>query len=67
VHPWMSGFVAVFDHPFFAVTKPDGSFEIKGLPPGTYNLVFWHEKLPRQEKQVTVAEDKPADVSVTMK
>ena len=67
VHPWMSGFVAVFDHPFFAVTAADGTFEIKGLPPGSYNLVFWHERLPRQEKQITVAEDKPAEVSLTMK
>jgi hypothetical protein len=67
VHPWMSGFVAVFDHPFFAVTKADGSFEITGLPAGNYNLVFWHEKLPRQEKQITVTEDKPAEISVTMK
>jgi hypothetical protein len=66
VHPWMSGFVAVFDHPFFAVTKPDGSFEIKGLPAGTYNVVFWHERLGRQEKQVAVTEDKPSEISITM-
>ena len=35
VHRWMTAFVGVLDHPFFAVTGADGSFELKGLPPGT--------------------------------
>jgi len=43
IHPWMHGHVMVFDHPFFAVTGPDGSFEIKGVPPGDQNLVVWQE------------------------
>jgi Carboxypeptidase regulatory-like domain len=66
VHPWMSGYVAVFEHPFFAVTKNDGTFEIKGLPPGEYTVVFWHEKLKGQEQSVKVAEDKPSEMSVTL-
>jgi plastocyanin len=41
VHPWMKGYIMVFDHPFFAVTKPDGSFEIQGVPAGTQKLVVW--------------------------
>jgi hypothetical protein len=44
IHPWMHGNVMVFDHPFFAVTGTDGSFELKGIPAGTYNLVVWQEK-----------------------
>ena len=35
----------VFDHPFFAVTKDDGSFEITGVPAGMQNLVVWQEKV----------------------
>jgi hypothetical protein len=66
VHPWMSGYVAVFEHPFFAVTRADGAFEIKGLPPGEYTVVFWHEKLKSKEQKVTVAEDKPAELSMTL-
>ncbi len=42
-HPWKRGYVSVFTHPFFAVTKLDGSFEIRGVPPGTYQLSAWHE------------------------
>lgn len=45
IHPWMTGYVAVFDHPFFAVTGKDGSFEIKGVPAGAQNLVVWQEKV----------------------
>ncbi len=42
-HPWMSGYVRVFDHPYFAVTDEDGRFEIKDAPAGTYRIVYWHE------------------------
>ena len=45
VHRWMNSFVGVLDHPFFAVTGADGSFSLKGLPPGTYTIEVWHEKL----------------------
>ncbi len=42
-HPWMRAYIGVLPHPFYAVSKPDGSFEIKDVPPGTYTLVAWHE------------------------
>jgi len=47
VHPWMISHVNVFEHPFFAVTKEDGTFSIptKGLEDGSYTLEIWHEKL----------------------
>lgn len=43
IHPWMSGWVRVFDHPFYAVTDADGNFEIKNIPAGTWKVVVWHE------------------------
>lgn len=43
IHPWMTGYVRVFDHPYYAVTDEDGKFEIKNAPVGTYRLVIWHE------------------------
>ncbi len=45
IHPWMTGVFMVFDHPFFAVTKPDGSFEIKGVPAGAQKLIVRQEKV----------------------
>jgi plastocyanin len=43
IHPWMKGWVRVFDHPYYAVTDADGRFEIKLVPPGNAQLVGWHE------------------------
>ena len=40
---WMSAWICVVDHPFFAVTDASGHFEIRGLPPGDYVFKVWHE------------------------
>ena len=45
VHSWMNAYPGVVEHPFFAVTKADGTFEIKGLPASTYTIELWHEQL----------------------
>jgi hypothetical protein len=45
IHPWMSAWIMVFDHPFFAVTGEDGTFEIKGVPAGEQKLVVWQESV----------------------
>jgi plastocyanin len=44
LHPWMKGSVGVFANPFFRVTGEDGTFELKGLPPGEYEIEAWHER-----------------------
>jgi plastocyanin len=61
VHSWMNAYVAVMEHPFYAVTTEDGKFELKGLPPGTYTVEAWHERLGTSTQSVTLAasESKP--------
>src|SRR5262249_7833207 len=54
VHNWMNAWVGVMSHPYFAVTGDDGTFSLKGLPPGTYDVVAWHEKYGMQTQKVTV-------------
>lgn len=54
LHAWMTGWLCVFDHPFFRTTGEDGAFEMKGLPPGEYVLEAWHERLGALERTVTV-------------
>lgn len=54
IHHWMKAYIGVVDHPYFAVSKQDGSFTITGLPPGTYTIGLWHESLGTQEREVTV-------------
>jgi len=55
IHPWMRAYIGVVSHPFFAVTGDDGTYTLKGLPPGTYTIEIVHEKYGKQDVQVTVA------------
>ncbi|HEY0004436.1 MAG TPA: carboxypeptidase regulatory-like domain-containing protein [Pyrinomonadaceae bacterium] len=54
-HPWMKAYIGVLKHPFFAVTKEDGTFEITGVPAGKYTVVAWHEKFGEKTMEVNVA------------
>jgi hypothetical protein len=63
VHPWMTAYVGVVAHPYFAVTADDGSFALNGLPPGSYTVEVWHERLGTQEQQVTIAASESTEVS----
>ncbi|MCX6596321.1 MAG: hypothetical protein NTV70_08135 [Acidobacteria bacterium] len=54
VHRWMRAWIGVLDHPYFAVTGADGKFELRHVPPGTYTLAAWQEKLGTQEQTLTV-------------
>jgi plastocyanin len=67
VHRWMNAYVGVLDHPFFAVTGQNGAFELKALPPGTYTIEAWHEKLGSQTQTVTLGEKQTSDVAFTFK
>jgi plastocyanin len=67
VHRWMNAYVGVLDHPYYAVTGANGTFELKGLPPGTYTIEAWHEKLGTQTQTVTIGEKQTSDVEFTFK
>lgn len=54
-HPWMATYLGVLEHPYHAVTGPDGTYSIEGLPAGSYTLEAWHEKLGVQARDVSVA------------
>ena len=56
VHPWMSAYLGVFDHPCFSVTSADGSFGISDLPPGDYMIEAWHETLGTLTQTVKLGE-----------
>jgi hypothetical protein len=65
-HNWMHGWWFVAGNPYYAVTDPEGSFTIKGVPPGTYTLEVWQEKLGTQTRKITVEPGKTATVDFTM-
>jgi plastocyanin len=53
-HNWMEAYFLILDHPFVAVSKPDGSFEIPNLPPGKYKFRVWHESADLLERGLSV-------------
>jgi len=65
VHAEMAGFIIVLQNPFYALTDKAGNFEIKGVPPGTYKLKVWHEKLREVTQNVTVEAGKSVSVEFT--
>jgi plastocyanin len=67
VHGWMNAYVGVVEHPFFAVTAGGGRFSLETLPPGTYEIEAWHEKLGTETQTVTVGEKETKDISFTFK
>lgn len=52
IHPWMTGWLVVKDHPYVAVTDEHGRFEMKNLSAGEHTFVVWHE-LPGFVQEVT--------------
>jgi plastocyanin len=66
-HPWMRMYMNVMKNPFYAVSGPDGKFEITGLPPGDYTIAFVQEKLGEQDQKVTLAAKDSKTLDVTFK
>lgn len=62
VHPWMSAYAGVVDHPFHSVTGGEGSFSLSSLPAGTYTIEAWHEEYGTATQSVTVADGETATV-----
>jgi hypothetical protein len=54
IHSWMHAFIGVMEHPYFVVTGPSGTFEIRNVPPGDYVIEAWQEALGAQEQKITV-------------
>ncbi len=66
IHGWMSAWVVVVDHPYYAVTGSDGSFVVENVPPGTYTLEVWHEALGATTRTVMVTGGETSDASVEL-
>ena len=66
VHPEMLAFVVVLDTPYFAVTDELGNYAIRGVPPGKYKLVAWHEKKDGLERDVAVEAGKPLTLDLLL-
>lgn len=65
-HAWTHAYLAVFDHPYFAVTGAGGSFTIDGVPAGKYTLRVWHERTGATAQPVEVAASGSVKVAVAL-
>jgi plastocyanin len=70
-HPWMKAYIGVTKNPFYAVTGSDGTFTIKGLPPGDYTIEAWTsiggQKGQTQDQKVTVGPKESKTLDFTFK
>ncbi len=68
VHRWMTAFVGVMTHPYFAVSETSGRYAITNVPPGTYSLRTWHEQFGERAETVVVKAgvDAHADFAYTL-
>ncbi|MFO0700579.1 MAG: carboxypeptidase regulatory-like domain-containing protein [Nitrospira sp.] len=64
VHAFMSAFIHVFEHPYFAITDPGGSFVMTKVPPGLYTLHIWHEQFGTQERTINVLSGENVTVEI---
>ena len=65
VHRWMTAFVGVVSHPYFAVSDRTGAFEIGNVPSGTYTIQAWHERYGPVRQTVRVGPGATATVNFT--
>ena len=65
-HSWPTAYLAVFDHPYFAVTAPNGSFTIDDVPAGRYTVKVWHERANVAQQVVEVAAGSAVRVSIEL-
>ncbi len=60
IHPSMSAVIVVLRSPYFAVSAKNGSFQIAGVPAGSYRLHVFHE---RSTEQTLSALTRPTEVT----
>ena len=70
-HPWMRSYIGVVNNLFFFVTGADGTYTLKGLPPGDYTISAWTAiggpSGQTQDQKVTVAPKGTASLDFTFK
>jgi hypothetical protein len=66
-HGWMLGWIYASEHPYYAVTKKDGTFSISDVPPGSYTLVAWQEYTDATEVPVTVKAKEATQQTIELK
>ena len=67
IHSHMNAFILVFSHPFFGATDDEGRYHIDDVPPGTYNVIAWHEGTMSDPKAASVPDGGGAELDFTIR
>jgi hypothetical protein len=65
IHRWMTAYVGVVSHPYFAVSGDGGTFEIDNVPAGTQTIQVWHEAYGTMTKTVRVQGGAVANIEIS--
>ena len=66
IHSHMSATIMVLDHPYFAIPRIDGTFDLRDIPPGHYTVVGWHERVGERTLPVHVEAGKTTSVEIAL-
>ena len=66
IHSHMTASIMVFDHPFFRIPSADGTFSIDNVPPGSYQVVAWHERIGENLSPITVEAGRVARIEFAL-
>ena len=66
IHSHMSASIMVFDHPFFTIPRSDGSFGMDDVPPGTYKVSAWHERIGESTQSVRIEAGRPSEIQFAL-
>jgi hypothetical protein len=56
IHRWMTAYVGVVSHQYFAVSAAGGAYTIEHVPAGTYEIKTWHERFGELTRTVKVTQ-----------
>jgi plastocyanin len=66
IHSHMSASIMVFDHPYFTIPKPDGTFALEGIPEGTYQISAWHERIGEHRESIRVEAGRTSEIQFAL-
>lgn len=66
LHEEMVAYIVVVETPYADITDADGRYRLTNVPPGTYTLTTWHEKLKPVTQTVTLHGEASIEVNLAL-
>lgn len=66
IHSHMSASIMVFDHPYFTIPRPDGTFALEAVPEGTFQISAWHERIGEHRQSIRVEAGRTSEIQFAL-